>query len=48
MPHKKKRTYKHKREAIAACLRASKRTGRGFRVYPCKECHGWHMTGEKR
>lgn len=33
---------------MAACLRASRRTGRPFRVYPCGECKGWHMTGEIR
>lgn len=48
MAHKKKRSYRTQRECIAACLRASKRTGMGLRPYFCRDCKAWHMTKEKR
>ena len=44
MEHSRKRRYTEEEDAIAAVLRSSVRTGRGFRHYFCGECGGWHMT----
>lgn len=48
MTHRKKRSYKTRREVIAACLRANKRTGTPMRPYFCPDCKAYHMTKEKR
>jgi hypothetical protein len=39
-----KRRYETNRFAIAAALRASRRSGLPLRVYRCSDCGGWHLT----
>lgn len=51
MPHKAKRTYPRlngKNGVLPAIMRASKRTGQGFRYYWCHEHKGYHMTHQEK
>jgi hypothetical protein len=39
-----KQTYPTHKAAISAALGASRKRGTALRVYPCKECRGFHLT----
>ena len=39
-----KKTYKTKREAIRFALLSSRAGAPPLRVYPCKDCQGFHLT----
>ena len=42
--HHQKRTYPTYRAALKTLLGATKRRGTPLRIYPCKECEGFHLT----
>ena len=48
MPHKAKNTYPTRSAAVAVAARRALKTGIPLRVYPCGECHGFHITSEVR
>lgn len=46
--HHEKNTYRTYREALRVLLRSSRSRGTALRIYPCSECHGFHLTKERR
>jgi hypothetical protein len=46
--HREKATYTNWNQALGVALRASKKTGAALRIYHCNECHGFHLTSERR
>ena len=42
-----KRTYPTQAQAFGGALRASRKTGKPMRAYPCPHCHKFHLTSRK-
>lgn len=46
--HHEKKTYPTYRAALKVLLRATRQRGTPLRIYPCSDCHGFHLTKQPR